>query len=426
MRIFNVRILLRISILSILVTSQSSWGFGQKSDGTEYGTAKYSQTVVSSMAGKSLQELRDLHRRELDEDYQGYWKDHGIDWENGGVMPYRELMVGMPYLAKHYYLKQMYFQGRALWTFSYLYNHFGQDKRNLSIAQHTKDFIYKYANNGDYTWACELTPEGEVVQRYSDIDGDFYVALGLAEFSKATGDTEALETALNTIYKANSNILAPDFMFYGAWDARRVFPPGSKFLGIWLHFLNTLLPVGDLTHDSRVEQIANMCVRNIVEHHWRPERGSFVEILDQDFNPMGMSHHDANWHGVQSAWMCMWQALRTDDQDLFMRAMEMGRIQLRRGFTSEFENIDINAPLEDLPRWGPLEDYMLFCLIAIEHTHAPWAVYWYDKVFKFAYQRPDRFEQYDLLHQPRRLFYTIEILDRMIDREGRVSDFLEE
>ncbi len=417
-------ILHTVAPLGLLPLGQVAWAIGKDREGKDYGTARQSRTVVDRLGDRTLQELRGFHQRELDEDYLGYWKEHGIDWEYGGVMPYRELMKGMPYLAKHYYLKQMYFLGRALWTFSYLYNHFGHNERHLAIARHTKEFIYKYGRNDDYSWASELTPEGKVLQKYSDIDGDFYVALGLAEFYKATGDKEALDTALETVYAANRKILAPDFMFYGAWDSR-VYEPGTKFLGIWLHFLNTLIPLAEVTHDERVENIARMCVRNIVEHHWRPERGGFVELLDKNFNPLRQSHHDSNWHGVQSAWMCMWEALRIGDRDLFMDAMGMGRKQLRRAF-SEFENIDINSPIEELPRWGPLEDYMLFCLLAIEHTHAPWAIYWFDKVFRFAYQRPDRFEQYDLLHQPRRLFFTIEILDRMIKRKGRVSDFLEE
>jgi len=413
----------RFILAVFLLLGSLPLGRSARAIGKKYEVAALSTTVVDHLAGMSLQQLRDFHQRELDEDYLGYWEDHGIDWEYGGVQPYRELQKGMPYLAKHYHLKQMYFQGRALWMFSYLYNHFGQNERYLEIARHTKDFIYQYARNNDYTWASELTPEGRVLQKYSDIDGDFYVALGLAEYYKATGDEEALDTALKTIYAANKNILAPDFMFYGAWDSR-VYEPGTKFLGIWLHFLNTLIPVAELAGDERVEKMAAMCVRNILEHHWRPEQGAFVELLDQNFNPLRERHHDSNWHGVQSAWMCMWEALRIGDQDIFMDALGMGRKQLRRAFP-EFEEIDIKAPIEELPRWGPLEDYMLFCLVAIEHTHAPWAIYWFDKVFKFAYQRPDRFEQYDLLHQPRRLFFTIEILDRMIARNGRVSNFLE-
>ena len=123
-------------------------------------------------------------------------------------MPYREPMKGMPYLAKHPNLKQMYFLGRALWTFSYLYNHFGHNERHLAIARHTKDFIYKYAVNGDYSWASELTPEGEVVLRDSDIDGDFYVALGLTEFYLATGDQDTMVYPRNTQALGSSRSMA--------------------------------------------------------------------------------------------------------------------------------------------------------------------------------------------------------------------------
>ena len=390
---------------------------------TEYGKARLSQTVVDTIAGMSLKELRNFHQNELDNDFLGYWEKHGIDWEYGGVMPYRETMVGMPYLAKHPQLKQMYFLGRALWTFSYLYNHFGRVEEHLAIARHTKDFIYKYARNNDYTWTSELKPDGRIIQGHSDIAGDFYVAMGLAEYHKATGDKEALDTALETIYSANRRVVSADFMFYGAWDSG-VYEPGTRMLGNWLHFLNTLVPVMELTGDERVTKIADMCVRNIMNHHWRPEQGAFVELLDYNFEPLNLEHRDSNWHGVQAAWMCMRHALSTGRRNQFIDAMGMGYKQLKRAWGA-FEKININATIQDLPRWGPLEDYMLFTLTAIEHTHAPWSVYWFDKVFRFAYQRPDRFEQYDLLHQPRRLFFTIHILDRMIAREGQVSDFLE-
>jgi len=409
--------------LGALPLGRSAWAMGEDRDGKDYGTAKLTPTVIDRIGEHTLQELRDLHYRELMVDYLGYWKEHGIDWEHGGVMPYRELMRGMPYLAKHYYLKQMYFQGRAIWAFSYLYNHFGHDDHHLAIARHTKDFIYRYARHEDNSWASELTPEGKVVQDHSDVDGDYYVALGLTEYYKATGDEEALATALETVYTANRSILAPDFMYYGAWDAS-VYEPGTKFLGIWIHFLNTLTPLAIVTHDERVEKIARMCVRNIIEHHWRPELGRFVEMLDKNYRPLRENHADSLWHSVQAAWLCMNEALRTGDRGLFMDAMEMGRKQLDRAF-KEYEKADIHAPIEELPRWGPLEDYMIFCLLTLEHIHAPWAIYWYDKLFRFAYRRPDRFEKYDLLHHPRRLFFSIEILDRMMKRKGRVSNFLE-
>ena len=399
------------------------WAMGEDREGQDYGTAQMSRTVVDRIAGMTLQELRDLHQKELDEKFLGYWNEYGIDRVHGGVMPYFKLMKGMPYLARHNTLKQMYFQGRAMWVFSYLYNHFGHHEEHLKIARDIKDFVYKYADNGDGTWASELTQEGKVILKESDIDGDFYIALGLTEYYKATGEEEALRTALKTAYASSKKLNTPDFMHYGAWDLR-VYEPGVKLLGSWVHFLNTLTPLAIVSKDERVEAMASMCVRNIVQRHWRPDTGQFVELLDADWRPLRESHRDEYWHSVQGCWMCMSEALRIGDRNLFMETMTMGH-RLLKGAYAEFAKVDINAPIEDLPRWGPLQDYLLFCLLAIEHTHAPWALYWYDKFFKFAYQRPDRFEQYDLLHQPRRLFFTIQMLDRMIARKGQVSGFLE-
>jgi hypothetical protein len=34
----------------------------------------------------------------------------------------------------------MYYQGRALWVFSYIYNHFGKEDRFLKAARLTRDF----------------------------------------------------------------------------------------------------------------------------------------------------------------------------------------------------------------------------------------------------------------------------------------------
>jgi len=87
-----------VILLGMLLPGQPAWAVGKKSDGTDYGTAAHSWTIVDRLGDRTLQELRDFHQRELDEDYLGYWQEHGIDWEHGGVMPYRELMKGMPYL----------------------------------------------------------------------------------------------------------------------------------------------------------------------------------------------------------------------------------------------------------------------------------------------------------------------------------------
>ncbi|MBT4484840.1 MAG: hypothetical protein HOC71_14305 [Candidatus Latescibacteria bacterium] len=68
---------------------------------------------------------------------------------------------------------------------------------------------------------------------------------------------------------------------------------------------------------------------------------------------------------------------------------------------------------------------MVCCLLAIEHTHAPWAVDWFNRAFVVGYIHPERWVRNCLLHHPRRLFFVIDILDHIIERNGRISNFLE-
>jgi hypothetical protein len=74
---------------------------------------------------------------------------------------------------------------------------------------------------------------------------------------------------------------------------------------------------------------------------------------------------------------------------------------------------------------GAMDDALIWALLAIEHTHAPWAVDWFNNTFKTSYAHAERFVRVCLLHHPRRLFLVKQMLDRMIARGGRVSGFLE-
>ena len=60
--------ILQMAILpGMLLPGQPSWAVGKKSDGTDYGTAAHSRTIVDRLADRTLQELRDFHQRKLDE-----------------------------------------------------------------------------------------------------------------------------------------------------------------------------------------------------------------------------------------------------------------------------------------------------------------------------------------------------------------------
>ena len=71
------------------------------------------------IAGKSLVSLRDHYKQYLFEEYLPFWDRHGIDHQLGGFMCALDHDGTLLDDSKN-----MWYQGRGLWTYSYLYRHF--------------------------------------------------------------------------------------------------------------------------------------------------------------------------------------------------------------------------------------------------------------------------------------------------------------
>jgi N-acylglucosamine 2-epimerase len=396
--------------------------------------SKVNSLAVKGIGNKTLQELRDFHHKELFEEYIALWLKSGIDWQYGGTFPEAN-PEGDPKKDTN---KEMYYQGRALWVFSYIYNHFGKDDRFLKAARLTREFLIKNCRDGKY-WISLFTRDGKKLQGSFNIYGDIYMVLGLMENFKATGDNESRDIAVESAYGVMERIVSPDYQHLSGHGGCH--EPGTKRLGTWQHFLSSLTPLLRYTYDDGVDMTARMCVRNILERHYRPEYGLAFEHLDdlfQPFKPDPLDNHRviSGWHSIQAAWMCMDEALRRNQTRMFLDALEMGRLTLEKCWIDgvKYSGLVSRDNPEDPPvepadfngiATGALDDALIFCLMAIEHTHATWAMNWYDKVFTTGYKNPERWRRRCLLHHPRRLFLSIQILDNIIARGGKVSDFLD-
>ncbi len=416
-----------------LSAAPSLWAMGEKQDGENFSVSTESPTVVNELGGMSLEKMRDFHIDDLKNGYLPYWDGTiRVDEKYGGFMPYLKEDG-----THRDTIKRMYYQGRGIWVFSYLYNHFGKEERFLEAARKGKDFIFKHCRDENGYWLSEVTRKGKKLRPSENIYGDIYVAMALGEYYEGTGDEEAREVSIETCHKVTERIVSAEYQHLGGHGAGN--EPGTKRLGTWQHFLSALTPIARQTDDYGVRMIARMCVHNILERHWHPELGVCFEQLDDEFRPYRPDPTRNNrgisgWHSIQAAWMCMDDALRTGNKTNFITAMEMGRQTLERcwvdgkdggesGLTG-ISNPEAKATItRNHSAWGALDDAMVFALLAIEHTHAPWAIHWYNKVLDVSYSHKDRMIREGLLHHPRRLFFAPQIIGRMIERKGKVSNF---
>ena len=390
---------------------------------------------LEKIGSRSLKDLLGHFQRELFDDTIPYWEKYGIDRQFGGY-----LIADKKSGTYSKTDKDLYSQGRILWIFSYLYNHFGRNPHHLAAARQGKEALVRNCILPDKHWGTMYTREWKQITGFFDIYADIYMILGLGEYSKASGDEESRRIAVETCYRVTETILAPHYQGQGHGP---YYEPGVRRIGTWAHFLFPLTLLLQHTRDEGSERMARMCVRSMLQYHWQRDEGFAYECLDLNFHPyandyLGMygdgadwTHNISGWHNIQGAWKTMHEAIRVKNRDMFNDAMKFGFQILDKHFQGgddcrlmEFDNVEKWRKGEGNSHraYYGLYDVFLFCLLAIEYTHSSLAAAWFEKAFNCAISKPGGINNGSLtLHEPRGIMLAVQILQRMIDQNGRPS-----
>lgn len=412
------------------------------------------------LGGMSMRDLRKTFQQELFEGVLPFWDKHGVDHEYGGVMcslDYDGTLVSSE--------KLMWFQGRALWVYSFLYNHFGQDPRHLEIARKTKEFVMTYGQQEDGWWAEKLTREGKVLKPFGgDIEGVYFIAEGLQEYAVAAKDEQARHMATSLLKKLFAYFNRPEFRYAGP-DFPNLKPDGPcvRPQGTWMLNLNIATQMLQKWKDPEIEAIADHALDSIVRRHYNPEIGLNTEMLYFDFTrPEGEERKVRLGHGVEVMWMVMDEADRRGDRALWETCAERIHRHLDVGWDNVYGGIaqwvnisqggyawppetpvGTNFAFRFLGEynymktlWG-MNEVLVATLRVFERSQAEWAAEYFNKAYqtideKFRLKKrglpgyvlfTDRqfpFEPHasrqDNYHPLRQLMLSILTLDRMIGR----------
>ncbi|MDQ3688086.1 MAG: AGE family epimerase/isomerase [Acidobacteriota bacterium] len=402
------------------------------------------------LAGLSLPELKLRYRNELFGVLIPFWDKHGIDHQHGGFMcalDHDGTRVSTD--------KFLWFQGRGMWVYTYLYTHFGRDPRHLEVARKTKDFALKYFRDESGEWAQLVAREGKVLeQSKKDPSGALYMAEGLQAYARAAGDGEAWQVALETIRKQFRETVQP---------LKAVPAEGTSRQGFW--FLNLLVATQILrhAHHSEIAEIADRSIEAIIKHHYNPDTGLNNEVLNRNFSrPPRESTRTIIGHSIEALWMVMEEALRRGDRQLFTTCEKRLRRHLEVGWDWVYGglvhavNIDQSGYVWPAERpvgtdldfrfvgeyhymktlWS-LYEVLLSCMKVLEHREADWAVRYFDmaqefidtklSLKKYGYPLHLLFTDRKATYQPhssrqenyhnfRSLMFNLQALDRMIRR----------
>ena len=99
------------------------------------------------------------YRKALTENILPFWLKNAMDEENGGIFTCLD-EEGMIYGKE----KSVWFQGRALWTFSKAYNVIEKDPTYLKAAKNLYEFLPK-CKDSDGRMFFTVTEDGQGIQK---------------------------------------------------------------------------------------------------------------------------------------------------------------------------------------------------------------------------------------------------------------------
>ena len=335
-------------------------------------------------AGLKLADLRQAWQSALFERVVPFWESRGFDGEHGGF--FHRLAYDGSLLSPE---KFLWFQGRGLWVWSFLYNHFGRQPERLQLARRTWEFLRAHAPQPDGWWAQSFSREGRVREPFQgDLYGMYFAAEGLQEYAWAAGDEQALETSLALLGRLWRHIHRPEF--------------GPRPQGLWMVNLRIATQMLRRWPSSELEQIAGESLEAVIRRHYNPDIGLNNERLAFDFSRLpGEETKCQLGHSIETLWMVMEEAERRGDDGLWRTGAERVRRHLEVGWDHVFGglaywiNVDQGGyrwPEEKLPGtdftysavgeynylkalW-PLNETILASLMVLLRTGEEWAAHY--------------------------------------------------
>jgi N-acylglucosamine 2-epimerase len=397
---------------------------------------------AQGIKGLNIRKLQELYREALFGKFIPNMDRLVVDHEFGGFMCTVDILNEKTLNTN----KRAWFEGRGIWMYSFLYNNFEKNPRYLEIARKSKDFILKRLPTDGSYYISSFTREGKPIGDVpGDIYGNLFVAEGLAEYSKASGEKQYLDQAIQIILKAVERYDRPDFEY--AYKAEKRLP-GPRILGHWMILLSLSTQILKQRNDPAITALADRCVDAILNHHLTKEYGVLNEALAHDLSPLSdpvASAYGDIGHGCETlAFVMNYAVLRKDaalfkrSSDEFKRHVEIAKDNVFGGHFHAFENIPSNTYLLTKVRWLQ-EEILIGALILIEHTGDQWAIDCYvetEDYIRTKFVRPEyafvidsgdrkvekhntnRAEHY---HYPRQLMVSLLAFDRILKRGEQTS-----
>lgn len=292
-----------------------------------------------------------------------FWLKNGIDYENGGI--YTSVDRSGKIYGRE---KSVWFQGRALWTFSKAYNVIDKNPEYLKAAENIYNFLDKCTDT-DGRMFFTVTTDGREIQKRRYYFSETFAAIGCAEFYKATGRADALENAhryFDVAYECFKGIRKNDPKFNAENH-------NFKALSPVMIMLATAQVLRSFDKDKYVP-IAEECLNEMLHGGYNTEKALMENVTQNGgFSDTPTGRIVNPGHSFEAAWFIMSEGVLTENQEAIDVAKEiidktypLGWDEKHGGIIA-FTDVNNNPPVQlewDMKLWWPQCEAMIATRLA--------------------------------------------------------------
>ena len=295
-----------------------------------------------------------------------FWMKDALDREHGGIFTCLD-KTGEIYGEE----KSVWFQGRALWSFSKEYNTVEKDPAYLNAAKIIYDFLPK-CEDTDGRMFFTVTREGIGIQKRRYYFSETFAAIGCAEYYLASGDESALLAARKYFTVAYE-------CFTGKRKNEPKFNPEAfdrKALSPVMIMLSTAQTMRAIDKEKKdfYHGIAKDCLDEILHGGFLKEN-ALLECVNSDgtFSDTPSGRVVNPGHSMEAAWFVMTEGILTDNKEAIEAGKKIIDITLPHGWDEKhggliaFTDVAGKPPVQlewDMKLWWPQCETMIALRLA--------------------------------------------------------------
>ena len=363
-----------------------------------------------------------------------FWMNNSLD-ESGAIN--NCIAEDGTVLSKNRYI---WSQGRALWTFSAMYNRIEKRKEYLDVAHGIFNYLVSLGVNEEGSWNYLYDGEGNVLEGDVSIYVDGFVLTGMTEYYIATGNEKAKEIGIAIYENTLKRINTPGSYKVSPY----VIPEGMKTHGVNMIFSFFYTNFGRAIGSKEIENTGYNLAMEVLNEFYNKDRNAILEFINVDgtFTDTPEERTCVPGHAIECLWFLITIFEKTGETDkinrcceLIKRHIELGWDENKGGLILAFD-ADGKEPCfwqkpTYKPWWVQVES-LVATAYAYKHTKDPWFLDMHKKINEYAFSHyPNGYGDWynwldyngnvgesaalpvkDPFHLPRGLIYLCNIIEK--------------